>query len=136
MLVQAIEAHVEIVATSLEDLGIDYAVRVVESTLAQPDGLSMAHFETLMTRLGDRAAIALIKIYGWHRIRTHKVSPRVVWVLETAFRAPHVISARSDCVPDLSILLLEMLIICPVEAELPRLHELLSRLRGLEVLTP
>jgi hypothetical protein len=115
----------------VSELGIDHAIAVVEAALAQPEGVSAAHLEKVVTRLGDRAAIAAIKIYGFSNIRQNTVAPRLLWLIETSFRDPHIISAPADRRPDFSILVLEMLLNRAVPAEIDRINGLLTKLRDI-----
>ena len=91
-------------------LGIDYAVAVLQGVLAQPIGVSAAHHEKLLTRLGDRAAVALLKLYNDEDWSNSLSMRRALGIIEAAMRAPHVIAARFDQSPDVSILLLRTIL--------------------------
>ena len=91
-------------------LGIDYAVNVVQQVLAQPIGVSVGFFEKLLTRLGDRAAVALLKLYNDEDWSNRQSVGRALGIIEAAMRAPHVIAARFDQSPDVSILLLRTIL--------------------------
>ena len=91
-------------------LGIDYAVAVLQQVLALPIGVSAAHLEKALTRLGDRAAVALLKIYNDEDWSNSESVMRALGIIEVAMRAPHVIAARFDQSPDVSILLLRTIL--------------------------
>ena len=91
-------------------LGIDYAVDVVQQVLAQPIGVSFAHLEKALTRLGDRAAVALLKLYNDEDWSNRQIAMRALGIIQVAMRAPHVIAARFDQSPDVSILLLRTIL--------------------------
>jgi len=91
-------------------LGIDYAVDVVRQVLAQPIGVSSGFFEKALTRLGDRAAAALLKLYNDEDWSNSESVMRALGIIEVAMRAPHVIAARFDQSPGVSILLLRTIL--------------------------
>jgi hypothetical protein len=91
-------------------LGIDYAVAVLQAVLAQPIGVSVGFLEKALTRLGDRAAVALLKLYNDEDWSNRQSVGRALGIIEAAMRAPHVIAARFDQSPDVSILLLRTIL--------------------------
>src|SRR5215470_12067759 len=91
-------------------LGIDYAVAVLQGVLAQPIGVSAAFNEKALTRLGDRAAVALLKLYNDEDWSNSQSVMRALGIIQVAMRAPHVIAARFDQSPDVSILLLRTIL--------------------------
>jgi hypothetical protein len=91
-------------------LGIDYAVDVVQAVLAQPIGVTTGFFEKRLTRLGDRAAVALLKLYNDEDWSNRPSVGRALGIIQVAMRAPHVITARYDQSPDVSILLLRTIL--------------------------
>ena len=91
-------------------LGIDYAVDVVRQVLAQPIGVSSGFFEKRLTRFGDRAAVALLKLYNDEDWSNRQIAMRALGIIQVAMRAPHVIAARFDQSPDVSILLLRTIL--------------------------
>jgi len=91
-------------------LGIDDAVAVLQQVLALPIGVSAAHLEKALTRLGDRAAVALLKLYNDEDWSNSQSVKRALGIIEAAMRAPHVIAARFDQSPDVSILLLRTIL--------------------------
>ena len=91
-------------------LGIDYAVAVLQRVLAQPIGVSFGFNEKALTRLGDRAAVALLKLYNDEDWSNSQSVMRALGIIEVAMRAPHVIAARFDQSPDVSILLLRTIL--------------------------
>ena len=91
-------------------LGIDDALAVLQQVLALPIGVSAAHLEKALTRLGDRAAVALLKLYNDEDWSNSQSVKRALGIIEAAMRAPHVIAARFDQSPDVSILLLRTIL--------------------------
>ena len=91
-------------------LGIDYAVAVLQQVLALPIGVRAGHLEKALTRLGDRAAVALLKLYNDEDWSNSQSVKRALGIIEAAMRAPHVIAARFDQSPDVSILLLRTIL--------------------------
>jgi len=91
-------------------LGIDDAVAVLQQVLALPIGMTAGHLEKALTRLGDRAAVALLKLYNDEDWSNSQSVKRALGIIEEAMRAPHVIAARFDQSPDVSILLLRTIL--------------------------
>ena len=91
-------------------LEIDYAVAVLQAVLAQPIGVSVGFLEKALTRLGDRAAVALLKLYNDEDWSNSQSVMRALGIIQVAMRAPHVIAARFDQSPDVSILLLRTML--------------------------
>ena len=91
-------------------LGIDYAVAVLQQVLALPIGVRAGHLEKALTRLGDRAAVALLKLYNDEDWSNSQSVMRALGIIQVAMRAPHVIAARFDQSPDVSILLLRTIL--------------------------
>ena len=91
-------------------LGIDDAVAVLQQVLALPIGMTAGHLEKALTRLGDRAAVALLKLYNDEDWSNSQSVKRALGIIEAAMRAPHVIAARFDQSPDVSILLLRTIL--------------------------
>jgi len=93
-------------AFALEDA---YSLRQVRELLKVPPGISSSFDEKAGQRLGDRMAIALLKIYSQDQLKEPANARRCITLLEEAFSSPAAISAHEDRRPDVTLILLTFL---------------------------
>ncbi len=83
-----------------------YSVGQVHQLLKTPVGFSSGFDEKASERLGDRMAIALLKIYPPEELKNPKVVRRCLGLISQAFQAPSRIDSSYDRQPDVALVLL------------------------------
>jgi hypothetical protein len=71
--------------------------------------ISTGFSEKMTERLGDRAAVALLKIYGKEGLKQPSTLTAALGLIREAFSYPNVISNPEDKKPDVTLLLLQAL---------------------------
>ncbi len=86
-----------------------YSVQVVKNLLRMPAGISTGFSEKQMERLGDRTAIAILKIYSSHDLEEPPTIKKILPVIRASFAYPELILLPEDRKPDVTLLLLRHL---------------------------
>ena len=94
----------------------DYSVTEVKELLKQPVGFSSSFSEKQIQRLGDRASIALMKIFSEDELTDPKNIKRFLPFIVDAFRNPNLIPIK-DREPRVTLIFLKFL-----EARVPALQ--------------
>lgn len=87
-----------------------YSIAVVQALLKQPPGLSISFTEKQANRLGDKAAIAFLKIQNEEGLRHPSQVRALLSLVRTAFAYPKLISIPSDQQPRITVVLLRYLL--------------------------
>ena len=83
-----------------------YPIRLVRQLLEQPKGFSVSWLEKRQNRLGDAAAIALVKLLSDQRVLESRVLQRSLEIVRGAFAAPCLIEVPADRKPSITLLFL------------------------------
>jgi hypothetical protein len=83
-----------------------YSIKLVKGLLDQPEGASVSWLDKGRDRLGDRAAIALIKIFGEQELLEPRTLRRSLEIVRGAFSAPCIIGIASDRKPNVTLFVL------------------------------
>jgi hypothetical protein len=92
-----------------QDSQDDYSINVVKRVLQQPAGSSASFLEKQANRLGDRASIALLKIFEVQELTKPETTRKILSLIHDAFVAPGIISIREDRKPRVTLFLLTYL---------------------------
>jgi len=84
-----------------------YGERTVAAAM-QPPGISLSFTEKGVNRLGDRAAIGLIRLLGRRSLDRAQIE-KALTILRAAFGAPRIISRAPDREPKATLFLLDCL---------------------------
>lgn len=84
----------------------DYSTKVVQSLLAMPAGISAGFSEKQLHRLGDRLAIAIIKLHDPEELKDPEKVRRFLPLLKGAFAHPDLIQRALDKEPQVTLILL------------------------------
>ncbi len=87
----------------------DYSTGVVRSLLAMPEGISAGFSEKQLHRLGDRLAIAIIKLHDPEELIDPRNVRRFLPLLKDAFAHPDLIQSPLDERAQVTVLLLDYL---------------------------
>jgi hypothetical protein len=79
---------------------------VVKRVLRQPAGSSASFLEKQANRLGDRASIAVLKIFEVQELTKPETARKILSLIHDAFVAPEIISIREDRKPRVTLFLL------------------------------
>jgi hypothetical protein len=93
-------------ARSQDEEADQYSIRLVKGLLDQPEGASVSWLDKARDRLGDRAAIALVKIFGEQELLQPKNLHRSLQIIHGAFSAPCLIEIESDRKPSITLFVL------------------------------
>lgn len=83
-----------------------YSIGLVRGLLDQPEGASISWLDKARDRLGDRAAIALVKIFGEQELLQPGNLHRSLEIMRGAFSAPCIIEIASDRKPSVTLFVL------------------------------
>src|SRR5262245_36212790 len=92
-----------------QDVQDDYSVKAVKRVLEQPAGFSASFLEKQANRLGDRASIAVLKIFEVQELTNPETVRKILPLIHDAFVAPGIISRREDRKPRVTLFLLTYL---------------------------
>ena len=92
-------------ARSQDEDADQYSIRLVKGLLDQPEGASVSWLDKARDRLGDRAAIALVKIFGEELLQPRNLH-RSLQIIHGAFSAPCLIEIASDRKPSITLFVL------------------------------
>ena len=113
-----------------------YGVVIVRGLLAESADFSTGFSEKQRDRLGDRAAIAVLKIFSDQELRNPATARKVLRLIETVFRNPQLISVKEDREPRVTLFLLGYLEqVAPdrqLRQEISAVAQRLARLRSKE----
>jgi hypothetical protein len=93
-------------ARSQDEDADQYSIRLVKGLLDQPEGASVSWLDKARDRLGDRAAIALVKIFGEQELLQPRNLHRSLQIIHGAFSAPCLIEIASDRKPSITLFVL------------------------------
>ena len=83
-----------------------YSIELVKTLLNQPEAFSVSWLEKRQERLGDRAAIALLKLLGEQKLMVPLNLRRSLKIIRGAFSAPCLIELSTDRNPTITVLIL------------------------------
>ena len=99
-----------VLASAKDTLPCDpYSIDAVQRILSSPTAMASGFGEKEMSRLGDRAAIALVKIFSKEDLATPSTVRRILPIIKAAFEQPKIITYEKDRAPDFTIILLRHL---------------------------
>jgi hypothetical protein len=87
-----------------------YSIAVVQTLLKQPPGFSSGITEKQSNRLGDKAAIAFLKIHNEEGLSDPSQVRTLLPLVRAAFGYPKLISIPSDQQPRITVVLLRYLL--------------------------
>lgn len=87
-----------------------YAVGVVKRVLSSPTGMASSFGEKEISRLGDRAAIAMVKIFSKEDLVKPSTMNKVLPIVRVAFERPKIVAYEKDRSPDFTLILLRYLL--------------------------
>jgi len=85
------------------------AIRIVSNRLGYPPKVSISFVEKQIHRLGDRAAIGLVKIFVESDFRDSEQASKALEIIRSAFAYPDMISRQEDKEPKVALLFLTKL---------------------------
>jgi|SRR5262245_57794943 len=91
---------------SPQEIQDDYSIHSVKKVLEQPVGFSPSFLEKQTNRLGDRVAIALLKIFDAEELSKPETIRRILPLIHDAFVAPKIISIAEDRKPKVTLFVL------------------------------
>lgn len=92
--------------TSDEEDRDEYSMTLVKTLLEQPEGFSVSWLEKRQGRLGDRAAIALLKLFTEQELLEPRRLIRSLSVMRGAFSTPCYIEIVADKKPSVTLFVL------------------------------
>jgi hypothetical protein len=92
-----------------QEIQDDYSIHAVKKVLEQPAGSSASFLEKQTNRLGDRASIALLKIFDAQDLSKPETVRRILPLIHDAFVAPQIISRAEDRKPKITLFMLTYL---------------------------
>jgi len=97
------------IPSKAQEIQDDYSIHSVKKVLEQPVGFSPSFLEKQTNRLGDRVAIALLKIFDAEDLSKPDTIRRILPVIRDAFVAPEIISIAEDRKPKVTLFVLTYL---------------------------
>jgi hypothetical protein len=86
-----------------------YALDVVQQILISPTGMASGFGEKQMNRLGDRASVAVVKIFSKKDLTQPSTIRQILPILRAAFGQPKIVGYERDRRPDFTLILLRYL---------------------------
>jgi len=97
------------VGSRAQEIEDDYSIHTVKGVLEYPAGFSPSFLEKQTNRLGDRASIAVLKIFDAEELTKPENVRKILPLIHDAFVAPEIISRREDRNPRITLFLLAYL---------------------------
>ena len=86
-----------------------YSLETIQNALSAPESFSVGWQEAAVNRMGDRAAVSILKLVEADQLAKPEVVNKVLMILQEAFARPEIVAAEEDRVPQVTRFVLRYL---------------------------